>query len=124
MTSPKFSWIRAIGEARSSLSVSADETLLKFRDQVRTHPLKGFELEMLGRLLRDAPAGSDAALPVLRVAVVSGYTSEPLSNAMRVALLVEGFRAEVYEAPFGVYRQEILASNSGLYAFEPSLILV
>ena len=94
------------------------------RDQLQTHPLQGFELEILGRFLRDVPVGSDSTLPALRVAIVSGYTSEPLANAMRVALLREGFRAEVYEAPFGVYRQEILASNSGLYAFEPDLILV
>lgn len=124
MVAPKFSWARAIGEARGSLSSSVDMSLRTLRDQVRTHPLQGFELEMLGRFLRDAPAVSDAALSALRVAIVSGYTSEPLANAIRVALLAEGFRAEVYEAPFGVYRQEMLSPNSGLYAFEPNLILI
>lgn len=121
---PKFSWVRAIGEARSLASSSVNESLRTLRNQVRMHPLQGFELEMLGRFLRDVSVGSDVALPALRVAIVSGYTSEPLANAMRVALLAEGFRVEVYEAPFGVYRQEILEPNSGLYAFEPSLILV
>lgn len=124
MVTPKFSWVRAIGEARGSLSSSVDMSLRTLRDQVRTHPLQGFELEMLGRFLRDAPAGSDAALSALRVAIVSGYTSEPLANAMRVGLLAEGFRAEVYEAPFGVYRQEMLSPDSGLYAYEPNLILI
>ena len=124
MGTSKFSWARAIGEARSSLSSSVEVSIRTLRDQLQTHPLQGFELEILGRFLRDVPVGSDSTLPALRVAIVSGYTSEPLANAMRVALLREGFRAEVYEAPFGVYRQEILASNSGLYAFEPDLILV
>lgn len=124
MVTPKFSWLQAIGEARGLVSSSVDVSLRILRAQLRTHPLQGFELEMLGRVLRDAPASSDDAFPALRVAIVSGYTSEPLANAMRVALLTEGFRAEVYEAPFGVYRQEILTPNSNLYAFEPNLILV
>lgn len=124
MVAPKFSWLKAIAEARGVLSISVDECLRTLRDQLRTHPLLGFELEMLGRFLRDAPLGNDANFPTIRVAVVSGYTSEPIANAVRVALLSEGFRTEVYEAPFGVYRQEILSPSSDLYAFNPKIILV
>lgn len=124
MVASKFSWLKAIAEARGVLPISVDECLRTLRDQLRTHPLLGFELEMLGRFLRDVPLGDDATFPTMRVAVVSGYTSEPITNAVRVALLSEGFRAEVYEAPFGVYRQEILSPSSDLYAFDPKIVLV
>ena len=124
MTIPKFSWLKAIATARGALSISVDECFRTLRDQLRTHSLLGFELEMLGRFLRDAPHCSDVVMPVIRVAIVSGYTSDPIAHAMRVALLAEGFRADLYEAPFGVYRQEILSPGSGLYAFDPKVILV
>lgn len=111
-------------DARGSASDSVGEGLLVLREQLRINPVKGFELEMLGRLLRSEAEEEPSLLPVLRVAIVSGFTSEPLANAMRVALLAIGFRAKVYEAPFGVYRQEILSSNSGLYVFDPQVILI
>ena len=113
----------ALRDAHGATIASAGDTLLMLRDKLRIHPLQGFELEMLGRLLRDEAAGV-SLLPLLRVAIVSGFTSEPLANALRVALLAIGFRAEVYEAPFGVYRQEILSPNSDLYAFNPQVILI
>jgi FkbH-like protein len=124
MTASKFSWLKAIAVARTALPLSANECLRALRDQVRTHPLLGFELEMLGRFLRDVPNTGDTAIPEIRVAIVSGYTSDPIVSAMRVALLAEGFRAEVYEARFGVYRQEMLSPSSALYAFDPKIILV
>ncbi|MFU8788425.1 MAG: HAD-IIIC family phosphatase [Methylobacter sp.] len=124
MVASKFSWLKAIATARSTLSLSADECLRTLCGQLRTYPLLGFELEMLGRFLRDVSHVDEIAMPVIRVAIVSGYTSDPIANAVRVALLTEGFLAELYEAPFGVYRQEILSPNSALYAFEPKIILV
>lgn len=124
MVVPKFSWLKAIAAARGALPLSVYECLRTLREQVKIHPLLGFELEMLGRFLRDVPHGSDATMPIIRVAIVSGYTSDPIANAMRIALLAEGFSTEVYEAPYGVYRQEILSPTSALYAFDPKIILV
>ena len=118
---PEFSWVRAIGEARAGAPSTMAAGL---REHLRRHPLRGFELEMLGRFLRDAVVVGSPCFPALRVAIVSGNTTEPLANAMRVALLAEGFRAQVYEAPFAAYRQEILSPGSGLYAFDPELILL
>jgi len=124
MVTSKFSWLKAIATARSTLSLSADECLRTLCEQLRIYSLLGFELEMLGRFLRDVSHTDEIVMPVIRVAIVSGYTSDPIANAVRVALLTEGFLAEVYEAPFGVYRQEILSRNSALYAFDPKIILV
>ena len=124
MVTTKFSWVQALGDARKSVDSSAGTMLRTLREQLRNNTLQGFELEMLGRFLRDVPTCKDGAFPALRVAIVSGYTSEPFANATRVALLAEGFCAEVYEAPFGVYRQEILSPNSELYAFKPNLVLL
>jgi len=124
MVVSKFSWLKAIAAARTSQSSSLEERLHILRDQIRTHTLLGFELEMLGRFLRDVSNADDSKIPLIRVAIVSGYTSDPIVSAMRVAMLAEGFCTEVYEAPFGVYRQEILSPSSALYAFDPKIILV
>jgi FkbH-like protein len=115
-----FSWTAAIPDVGDLKS----EALITLRHQLRTYSLKGFELEMLGRLLRNVVLCDESVFPVLRVAIVSGCTTEPVANALRVALLTIGYRAEIYEAPFGVYRQEILNPGSGLYAFEPQIILI
>ena len=123
-TSTNFSWSGALSKSRLEAAVSLDGCLCTLRDQVKTHPLLGFELEMLGRFLRDLPNADESIMPLIRVAIISGFTSDPIASAMRVALLAEGFRAEVYEAPFGVYRQEILSPKSTLYAFNPEIILV
>jgi FkbH-like protein len=103
---------------------SVHETLRALREHMRRHPIQGFELEMLGRLLRDLPAGSETSLPIIRVAILSNFTSEPVASAVHVALLSEGFRAVVYEAPFGAYRQEIVSPGSALYEFKPDMILL
>lgn len=97
---------------------------LALQNMLRTYPMKGFELEMLGRLLRGADFIKESNLPTLRVALVGGYTTEPIANAVCVALLLIGYCAEVYEAPFGVYRQEMYDPCSALYAFKPQVILI
>jgi len=124
MADSGFSWLRAIGQVRHLDPASVDAGLADLRVRLCTQPIQGFELEMFGRLLREESILESSSFPLLRVAIVSGCTSEPLANAMRVALLAEGFRADVYEVPFGVYRQEILTPDSGLYTFDPQLILV
>lgn len=124
MSDPKFSWTRAIGEVRSLVATSLDKGLCLLREYLERHPLQGFELELVGRLLRDVPGLPESSFPEIRVAILASYTSDPLANAVRVALLVEGHRGVIYEAPYGTYRQEIIADRSGMYEFKPNIVLV
>jgi FkbH-like protein len=68
----------------------------------------------------------DASNPgdVFRVAVLGSSTTQPVATAVRCALLAEGRLAEVYEAPFAAYIQEILSPASGLYEFRPDMVLI
>lgn len=62
------------------------------------------------------------AWPVLRVAILSGSTVDPLIDILGVWLLLAGFRLEAYNAPFNAWRQEAMDAASGLYAFKPDFV--
>lgn len=124
MASVEFSWLKSLASIRKGLAGDADKGLGELQQLLRAHPLLGFELELVGRLLSGVGSDQLTAFPVRRVAVLSNFTSEPLANALRVALLMQGILGEIYEAPFDSCQQEILSSSSGLYAFQPDLVLV
>jgi FkbH-like protein len=113
----KFSWLGALKKARSE-----GKGVLNIRLALNSHSLQGFELELVGRWLSEKPDA--VGFKNLRVAILSGYATQPLANAVRVAALKEGFVVQVYEAPFGAIRPEILAPDSDLYKFKPDLVLL
>jgi FkbH-like protein len=95
------------------------------REGLRCTEPKSFEYETAARLLVTRPADLDSALwPRLSIAMLGGYTTEPLANALRCAACREGRWAEVYEAPFQAYRQEILDPASGLYATPRDVVVL
>ena len=51
------------------------------------------------------------------------FTTQPIENAVRLALFSEGYIAVVYSSPFSTYQQEAIDSESNLYKFNPDLIL-
>lgn len=87
-------------------------------DYVRT---KRIDLALRRRFETEPPA-SLATLPA-RLAILSSCTTSHLAPAIRVALLRRAIWSQVYEAPFGQYRQELLDSNSALHQFNPTGIL-
>jgi FkbH-like protein len=60
----------------------------------------------------------------VRIAVLGSNTTQPIVSALRCALLADGMIAHVYEAPYGAYLQEILSPSSGLYAFQPDIVVI
>ena len=121
--SAAFTWMKALPAIRGAIAADASRGVSELRDAMRAHPLQGFEMELVGRVLRDVDPAV-AGHPLIRVAVLASHTSEPLENAARLALLREGFLATVYEAPFASYRQEILNGASEFYAFKPDLVIL
>jgi FkbH-like protein len=63
-------------------------------------------------------------LPKIRLAVLGGFTTTQLAQAIELALFSMGGAVEVYEADYGVYRQEILDSDSALYRFQPNVVFL
>jgi FkbH-like protein len=66
---------------------------------------------------------ADRANP-LRLAILGGPTTAQLRKLMEVFLASEGVVAEVYECDYGLFRQEILTSGSGLDQFQPQFVFL
>ena len=59
-----------------------------------------------------------------RLALLGSYTTSQLATMLWLAALRLGISLEVYESPYGQYRQEILDPASAAYAFAPDLVLL
>ncbi len=76
-------------------------------------------------LRRFVPAGSSAHQPkARRLAILGGPTTLQLRQLIEVFLAGEGIAVEVYEADYGLFRQEILTDGSGLDNFAPEIIFL
>lgn len=60
----------------------------------------------------------------IRLAVLGSTTTAQLVPLVRLAALRRGIDADVYEAPYGQYRQEILNPESRFYSFEPDFVVL
>ena len=107
---------RASGDTAGSLA--------QLGDLVRSDTLRGEHFTTVGRAIDELAKAPTPGSARTRVAVLGGYTTTPIAAAARCALLAEGLIAEVYEAPFAAFRQEILDSQSGLYRFDPDVTLL
>ncbi len=63
-------------------------------------------------------------LQPVRLAVLGSSTTTQLPPLLALHGLAAGLALEIYEAPFGAYRQEILDPKSALYAFKPQAVLL
>jgi len=115
--STSFSWLSEVQRAQHNPA-----GLKRLQQALCRHPIQGFEMEVVGRCI--AQQSPEDHLPRLRVAILSGYASQPLANAVRVAALREDWWPVIYEAPYGSIKQEIYSRDSGLYRFKPDLILL
>jgi FkbH-like protein len=89
-------------------------------------PASHRELERGAKLLTRLRAGG-ATLPAarrLKVALLGGFTTQLARPALEMACFRDGIDAEVYEAEYGVYRQEVLDRSSGLHRFGPDVVVI
>ncbi len=75
----------------------------------------------LRKILREANVCSPGTT---RLAVVGGFTTKQLSQFVDLFLFSAGVDADIYEADYGTFRQEILDPGSQLYSFEPQTIFI
>jgi FkbH-like protein len=71
--------------------------------------------------LRKAGAKSAAAA---RIAVLGSTTTDQLAQFLDLTLFALNIDAEIYEAPYGLLRQEILDPGSELYRFAPQFVFL
>ncbi|SFL17368.1 HAD-IIIC family phosphatase [Methylorubrum salsuginis] len=88
--------------------------------------LNGVRTNALARALDAAYPAPPPGLsrPPVRLAVLGSSTVSHLLPAIRIAGLRRGLWIDLYEGPYGAYRQDILDPGSGLHAFAPDEILL
>jgi FkbH-like protein len=62
--------------------------------------------------------------PKTRLAVLGSVTTKQLVALIELHLFAAGVDADVYEADYGVFRQEILDPQSALYQFQPQIVFL
>jgi FkbH-like protein len=65
-----------------------------------------------------------ASAPPVRLALLASCTVSQLIPGIRIGGLRRGLWIDVYEAPYGTYRQEIEDPASGLAQFKPDVVLL
>ena len=80
----------------------------------------------LYRLVSKARLAQDgttlAARP--RLAVLGNYTTQQLTWLIDLFLFGAGIEAQIYEAEYGVLRQEVYNPDSQLYRFQPQMVML
>jgi FkbH-like protein len=92
------------------------------RQALRLQPGYAFfpRAETVARKLK----GSLPARRLIRLALVGSCTTSLLRSVLELLFFRDGIEAEIYEAPFGVFRQEIGDPGSGLHRFAPGFVVL
>lgn len=69
-------------------------------------------------------AASDASLPRRRVAVLGDCTVDAIGAALSLAFAAEGVLAELFVAPYGTMKAQVLDPGSDLHGFKPEVVLL
>jgi len=76
----------------------------------------------LQRIFTQIPDRSPHTTQSIKLAILGSTTTRQLAQLIELYLFAHGIDAQIYEADYGVFRQEILDPQSQLYAFEPDVI--
>jgi FkbH-like protein len=76
---------------------------------------------LLTRLRRSA---APPAVRRTRIALLSSSTADFLAPLLQLACFRDGIDAEIYIAPYGNFRQDVIDPSSGLYAFRPDFVII
>jgi FkbH-like protein len=98
----------AIAQFRNSLATDLDFTAANSA------------LRQLKKLRKNGARSASTA----RIAVLGNTTMSQLGGFIELFLFAQNIDAEIYEAPYGVMRQEILDPGSELYSFRPQFIFL
>lgn len=113
----------AIGQAKR-----IDDPLQRLNEAARLAAYQR-DFTLTARLDKLAAAGIEqhaaaARLTPLRVALLASHTVDHLLPAIRVAGLQRRLALSLHVAPYGMYRQALLADDPALNAFAPQLLVL
>ncbi|GEP42486.1 HAD-IIIC family phosphatase [Brevifollis gellanilyticus] len=89
-------------------------------------PFKFTELQQLNRTNAASEAAWRGHLSArsLRIAILGGFTTQPVREVIRAVVLAEGWWPEIYEAPYNTFETEPLDESSGVHAFAPDIVIL
>ena len=86
-----FSWLKEIKQIKES-----NRSLTDIKKLLEVHPLKGFEVELLGRSINKI--NNLESFKCLKIAILSDNSTQPISNAIKVATIKENYNPIIYES--------------------------
>jgi len=117
--------LQSIETIREKLKKDDISSALRDIRVISAFPLKILDYQKINRLIEEyrdrflAHLGGES----LRVAILGGYTTQPIAVALRTFLLAEGYLVDIYESEYDSYKMEVLNPQSGLYTFKPHIVL-
>ena len=63
-------------------------------------------------------------MPLLRVAILRNFTLEPMIPVIKGEIALAGFYPEIYLGDYDTIAQDVLEPHSGLYKFQPDLVIL
>lgn len=119
-------WLPAPEDFRGSLRLAMGAPLRRIEKLARLaqHRLDFIQTIQLDSALAAASGESSEAFLPVRLAVLSSATAQHLAPAIRVSGLRRQLLIDVYVAPYGQYRQEIMGTESPLQQLAPQFLLL
>lgn len=88
------------------------------------HPAPDFSFYLRAGGLAQKLRSSLSAVRSTRVALLSSSTTSIFRPVLDMMFLRDSIQANIYEGPFGAWRNEIADPESGLYHFQPDFVLL
>ena len=116
-------WAAALERVRKSEPPEATDGFIDLANR-RIDFIQTVRLDRAIQQIAEQSRAHLAAIRPVRLALLGSSTVTHLIPGIRVGALRRSLWVDVYEAPYGMYRQEIQDANSGLHAFRPDVILL
>jgi len=114
---------RPVADAQHAPDPAFTQAVAQFRNTITPDMDFTTALGAVRRLAKLRRQGARSAVST-RVAVLANTTTTQLAALLDLFLFAQNVDAEIYEAPYGLMRQEILDPSSELYSFTPDFIVL
>lgn len=104
-------------------SVLGQDDVNQLKDRIQPDSSYSQAIALARALTKKRKAGLAKGTRI-RVAVLGNTTTTQLASLLDLFLFARNLDAEVYEAPYGLVRQELLDPTSDLYKFAPDYIFI
>jgi FkbH-like protein len=116
-------WATRLEQARNLEPVAALRAFARLAN-CRIDFIQTTRLDRAAQQLARYPTALASMTGSVRLALLGSSTLTHLIAGIRVGALRRGIWVDVYEGPYGMYRQELQDPTSGLHAFKPDVLLL